>query len=333
MSFIDLQTDHIRVFIYIMDLAMTSECVIDFQEYGLGVDDTTKVNPDKIQHLGKQIIDAFRKFGFCYLKYHGVNWHLIENYMKISRSFFDMPVEFKEKYSIKSDYSFGWSKLEGERLNENRPLIGELHEAFNYMAFSEETWPPIDGFEFLTNEVYRDSAKLATRFCNVLSVGLDLPVDFMRNNHRLIGQKGNSSDFRTLLYPALEADRYIPPGQVRLGEHIDYGTVSFIFQDNVGGLEVLSPQGNFIPVEPIPGTVIVLVGSLLQIWTSDYLTGTTHRILIPETEAQRKKARQSIVFFLQPDDDCKVKCLDGANKYEPVHAGKFYDYQIKKIAL
>ena len=312
---------------------MACESVIDFQEYGLLVEDTSKVNQDKIKTLGKKIVDTFRKFGFCYLKNHGVNADLIKKYIDVSRAFFDLPVETKEKYPIKSDYSFGWLKLEGERLNEERPLAGDLHEAFNYMAFSEEKWPPVDGFEKFTKDVYAAGAELTARFCDVLSLGLDLPIHYMRKNHKKVGKEGNSCEFRTLNYPALESDRYITPGQVRLGEHIDYGTISFIFQDNVGGLEVLNPQGEFVQVEPIPGTVVVLVGSLLQRWTSDYLTGTKHRILIPDTEAQRKKARQSVVFFVQPDDDCIIECIDGSNKYEPVSSKGFYNYQIKQIAV
>ena len=311
---------------------MASFPVVDFLEYGLKVEDTSTVSKDTIKVLGKRTVEVFKQFGFCYLKNHGVDADLILDYMQVSRTFFELPVEMKKKYSIKSDYSFGWSKLEGERLNEDRPLVGDLHEAFNYMAFSDEKWPPVDRFETLTKEVFKVGTDLTYRFLDVLSLGLDLPEDFMRNAHKLIGQKGNSCEFRTTNYPALGTDWNIKPGQVRLGEHIDFSTVSFIFQDNVG-LEVLSPEGKYVEAPPIPGTILVVIGSLLQRWTSDNLIGTTHRILIPEDDVRRKSARQSIVYFVEPDDDCVIECLDGSDKYEPVTAKGFYNYQIKQIAL
>lgn len=42
---------------------------------------------------------------------------------------------------------------------------------------------------------------------------------------------------RTLYYPSLK-DSDIQPGVVRCGEHSDYGTVTLLLQDDIGGLEV-----------------------------------------------------------------------------------------------
>ena len=43
-----------------------------------------------------------------------------------------------------------------------------------------------------------------------------------------------------------------------------------------------------------------------------------HRVVIPETQVNRAKARMSIAYFMHPDDDCLIKCIDGSNKYEPI---------------
>lgn len=43
-----------------------------------------------------------------------------------------------------------------------------------------------------------------------------------------------------------------------------------------------------------------------------------HRVLIPEEEALLKKGRQSLAFFIHPDDEVMIECLDGSGKYEGV---------------
>ena len=43
-----------------------------------------------------------------------------------------------------------------------------------------------------------------------------------------------------------------------------------------------------------------------------------HRVLIPEEELKRNKGRQSLAFFVHPDDHVMIECLDKSNKYEPI---------------
>lgn len=79
-------------------------------------------------------------------------------------------------------------------------------------------------------------------------------------------------------------------------------------------------------VPPIPGSIIVNTGDLLEIWSSGKLKSTRHRVVVPDNCRQ---ARQSIVFFCHPDSDTTVACLDGSKKYEPQNP---MEYLIKKFA-
>ena len=302
--------------------------VIDFKDYGLSVKDPASVGRETLVALGKRIVDVFRTYGFCYLKNHGVDETKLQKYRRVSRNLFALPTELKEKYLFSPDFKFGWLGIEGEHLNKDRPE--ELKQTFNYTPESVyESWPPVDEFEDMSKDLFQDGADLAYRFCDVLSLGLELPMDFMRNAHKCIGKKNNASIIRTLYYPPLAPNLEIKPGQLRLGEHTDYGTVSFVFQDDVGGLEVLSRSGEFMPADPIPGTTLVVIAALLQRWTSDDRIATTHRIPIPKEEFRRKALRQSVVWFLQPDDEYVIKCLDGTDKYEPITS---YDYEQSRFS-
>lgn len=47
-------------------------------------------------------------------------------------------------------------------------------------------------------------------------------------------------NMRAIRYPSIPKDMEIPIGTVRLGEHSDFCMLTFIFQDMIGGLEVIS---------------------------------------------------------------------------------------------
>ena len=55
--------------------------------------------------------------------------------------------------------------------------------------------------------------------------------------HQKLGTKGSPTTLRTLFYPPT-ADAVVKEGQVRCGEHSDYGGITLLFQDSQGGLEV-----------------------------------------------------------------------------------------------
>lgn len=306
--------------------------VIDLDEYGLNTEDVSNISDDTIKTLGKKFINALKTFGYCYVKNHGIDEQLIKEYLAVSRDFFNEPADVKVKYPIDKHFSFGWVKMEGE-MCDPKSHAGDLHEAFLYSERSGyEAWPPIRKFETTTKNMYNVGKRLAVRFCDILSLGLDQPKDFMRNAHKLTAPNCSSFAVKTLLYPPIRSDSAVIPNQCRIGEHTDIGTLSFIFQDNVGGLEVRDLNGKLIPADPIPGTIFVVIGALLQRWTADDLIATSHRIPIPTDKNRKESARQSIVWFLVPDDECVVTCLDGSNKYEPIRSRSYFNYRAEEMA-
>ena len=62
---------------------------------------------------------------------------------------------------------------------------------------------------------------------------------FFVQAHKYIGNaRDNMTSLRLLHYPPLAQDTIIQPGQLRCGEHVDYGSVTLLFQDSIGGLQV-----------------------------------------------------------------------------------------------
>ena len=124
---------------------MSLSKIVDFQAYGLKEADVSRVDEDTVTSLGKQVIDSFKTNGFCYLKNHGIDDTLMEEYFHVSQNFFEQPKDLKEKYPLGTDYMYGYVKLERETLNLER-TAGDLHEAFNYVPGFDKQWPPVNKF-------------------------------------------------------------------------------------------------------------------------------------------------------------------------------------------
>lgn len=110
-----------------------------------------------------------------------------------------------------------------------------------------------------------------------IAVGMSLPAAFF---YKFVDDGDNT--LRLLHYPAVRKDVFqINPGQVRAGEHSDYGSITLLFQDDRGGLQVKSPNDQFVDATPIEGTCVVNAGDLLARWSNDTIKSTVHRVVEP----------------------------------------------------
>ncbi|MGO2052892.1 isopenicillin N synthase family oxygenase [Arthrobacter sp. MYb224] len=92
-------------------------------------------------------------------------------------------------------------------------------------------------------------------------------------------------------------------GNQGVGLHADYGFVTLLLQDQVGGLQV-QPYGQeeWISVPPTPGALVVNLGEMLEVATDGYLMATIHRVVAPPAGVDR----YSVPFFYSPRLDAVV---------------------------
>ncbi|KAK2179124.1 hypothetical protein NP493_511g00007 [Ridgeia piscesae] len=197
--------------------------------------------------------------------------------------------------------------------------------------------------EDVSDDVKRQlAAQIIDAFSTVGFVGLtnygipqDKDPNYFKNQHK----KGDISGPRYLYYPAITSQTEIKPNQIRCGEHSDYGSITLLFQDDVGGLQVeyllnlRTRKGEFVPATPKAGTMYVNIAEALQRWTADKLISTVHRVVIPEAPSDREKVRMSVVYFAQPDRDCLIQCLDGSDKYEPITSLELLSMRLRATYL
>jgi len=283
-------------------------------------------DPD-IKDILSKLTDAFTKWGFVYLVDHGIE---TTGAFKVSQEFFEKEMSFKEQYlRASNEINWGYVPFKFKTFEKGRPF--DLKECFNFNTeynLSEEKMGEMSEFVNVATKLSHDCHVLTNLLLTALSPAiLKDSRDFLLTKHQNIGKNSlNPTTLRLLYYPATENDENIMENQLRCGEHSDYGTITLLFQDDIGGLQVVSPSGDYVDAVPIPGSIVVNIGDMMEVWTSGRFKSTRHRVLINN---KHKTARQSLAYFVHPDNDVMVSCLDGSNKFESVNA---YSYLMNKFA-
>jgi isopenicillin N synthase-like dioxygenase len=137
----------------------------------------------------------------------------------------------------------------------------------------------------------------------------------LRLLHELLASIGARPDFYDYAFAGhphlrLKLVRYpgtAPDGAAQgVGTHKDYGFITLLLQDSVGGLQVALPDGSFLDVPPMPGAFVVNLGELLEVATDGYLKATSHRVVSPP----QARERFSVPFFFNPRLDAHIEPLE-----------------------
>jgi isopenicillin N synthase-like dioxygenase len=95
------------------------------------------------------------------------------------------------------------------------------------------------------------------------------------------------------------------PNQLGAGAHTDWGAVTLLAQDTLGGLEVRNVDAEWIRATPIPGTFVVNLGDLMQRWTNGIYLSNMHRV----KNNSSTQDRYSMPFFYGPRPDSRIECM------------------------
>jgi len=125
------------------------------------------------------------------------------------------------------------------------------------------------------------------------------------------------------------------PGQMRYGEHHDYGALTILRQDAApGGLQIKDTDGVWKEAGVLPESFVINVGDLMARWTNNRWRSTLHRVSNPDRGLTGSTRRLSMVAFTGPNEQWEVSCLPSCTDaehpalFEPVKAG---DYVLAKI--
>ncbi|XP_073007672.1 flavonol synthase/flavanone 3-hydroxylase-like [Typha latifolia] len=244
-------------------------------------------------NLAKETIgQACKTHGFFRIVNHGVPTELMVRALNLSKAFFSLPDEEKLKSKpipgSKAPLPAGYCKQPENSADKNEYL----------MVFSPElgfNLYPNDPAEFRATleECYHALSKTAILVQDILNECMALPPNFFREYNA-----NRSFDMMMALryYPETEAENN------GLSEHQDGNCLTFVFQDEVGGLEVLK-DGKWVSADPSEGSIIVNLGDIIQVLSNNKFQSAMHRVT-------RKKAyRHSFAFFFNIDGEKWIEPL------------------------
>nr|XP_047127227.1 UPF0676 protein C1494.01 isoform X2 [Hydra vulgaris] len=266
-------------------------CLLKYSKCQFKNDDF--IGDKEIQSLAKILFDSFSKWGFVYLTGHTIDQEEIDQTFKDAKTFFELENHIKEQFLRTNDQNFGYVPYKFETFEKDRPF--DLKECFQFQSnFSPNS-------ELLRNLC---SSFVQSKFYKSL-----MPPEIQ------------------LLYGCYITHLYLTIVALQV---INCAVASILIMEQLHFyfkiMQVVSPSGNYIDVTPIPGSVVVNSADMIEIWSSGKLKSTRHRVVIPNCH---EKARQSLAFFVHPDDDIRVFPLDGSKDFTSINPK---EYLIKKFS-
>ncbi len=293
----------------------TQAALADAQSKSLPIIDLTgfaEGNDGRDLEVAAAIREACEDKGFFYVVGHGVPEASLNTLREQAAAFFDLPIDSKNAVSKDlSGCNRGYEPLAAQTLEKGAPpdqkegyYIGvEVPEddprvlagKFNH---GPNQWPhDLPGFRPAADTYFAAMVSFGNKLMEGMALSLDLPRDYF---------SGFTTDpmctLRLLHYPPQRANA--DPDEKGCGAHTDFGGLTLLWQDQVGGLEVLDEEAGWIAAPPIKGAFNVNLGDMIQRWTNGRYRSTLHRVI---NRSGRK--RYSIPFFYTGNPDHEVACI------------------------
>ncbi|PYI16321.1 Clavaminate synthase-like protein [Aspergillus violaceofuscus CBS 115571] len=325
--------------------------------------------PADKHEVAMSVVHAFKTSGFLYLSNHGVPPSVVSHVFGTSARFFARPQAQKDSLcwttpqANRGYVKTGQEKLrtveEGDNDDDDDDDVAEsrsipdLKETMEIgregVAGLPNRWPEhLDAagqdFKAVMLSFFERCKALHTAVMRAIALGMHLPEHYFDSS-----VDAGDNNLRLLHYPAVDKRVFRDnPLQVRAGEHSDYGSITLLFQDGRGGLQVRSPRGTFVDATPVADTVVVNAGDLLARWSNDTIKSTRHRVVEPprvvvEDDKDDKDDedtgvypdRYSIAYFCNPNNDQMIEAIPGTYgedirplKYPGITAG---DYLVQRL--
>ena len=276
--------------------------------------------------LLQDFFSAYNKYGFGYIINHGIEKTLIEQLFQVSKQFHSQPLSEKMRVALDHNHRGYIAINTSTDVNSKLADVKKPNQSESFMMMREDKselpdvylsgpnqWPKLENFKEVLEKYTCNMTKLGRNLMRLalLSSGvkdlsvmqsLDTPTIWLRLLHYPPISKNSPSD----LYGS--------------APHTDFGCLTILAQDEIGGLQVQTREGEWIDVPKLEGSFVVNVGDMLSRYTNGLLRSTPHRVI-----NKSGKERFSCPFFFDPHTNAVVQPLKGTGKpkFSPIKFGEF----------
>lgn len=278
--------------------------------------------------------------GFLYVVGHNVPDESIEAVREAGKRFFALPED--EKLKLKIDRNFrGYLPINSSTIvTSSVAKVSKPNQSESLMIMHEvaeddpdavagkplqgpNRWPDeslVPDFRATIEDYVGQMRTLARKMVGAISTSLGMGTNDLDPYF-----EKPTTFLRLLHYPTQREE----DGLFGSAPHTDYGFITLLAQDDVGGLEVKNKAGEWVAAPPIPGTFVMNVGDILARWSNDVFVSTPHRVI-----NRSGRERYSQPFFFDPSMDHTISAVPACvppgerPKYEPVVYG---DYLMERI--
>ncbi|MEP1209148.1 MAG: 2OG-Fe(II) oxygenase family protein [Rhizobiaceae bacterium] len=284
--------------------------------------------------LAGEFARAYGETGFGYIKNHGIDAALVERVFAASARFHSAPRDVKMAVELNhlhrgfipintsTDVNSKLADVKKPNQSESFMVMredakGSAQVLANHYLAGPNQWPDLEGFRADVLAYHDALAGLADSLLEIVALSVGAPADALTRWF-----KPPTTWLRLLYYPP--ASPMADEDLYGSAPHTDFGCLTILAQDEIGGLQVQTPAGNWVDAPRIDGTFVVNVGDMLHRWSNGLLLSTPHRVI-----NRSGKPRYSCPFFYDPHVATDIAPLestvtpDRPPRFEPLNFGDF----------
>lgn len=284
--------------------------------------------------VAKELHKASSDLGFIYIKGHGIPDNVINDARSTAYDFFRSPVAEKSLVKISPEHR-GWIGSGGAKMDDDAKP--DLKESFlwgfedtnrdisdNHPLRGNNQWPEfVPRLKTNASNYFKHAHDVAHHLMRGFALGLGLEEKFfLKSSNRPLSR----GSFVYYPHQTENADN----NQFGVGPHTDFGVLTVLAQDDVGGLQVQNIDGEWIEAPPVEGTLIVNVADLLHRWTDGAYKSTPHRVI-----NNSGRERLSLVLAYDPNPETMIDARDilnanHQNMEKPITCGDYLNWRFDK---
>lgn len=294
--------------------------------------------PAERQSFIQQLFGGLKEYGFIILKNHPIRRELLAEAYALSERLFQLPDARKAAYVSKAGGGQrGYTPFGREHAKNNKfPDLKEFWHVGRELPpgdpltnfFPPNIWPDeLPRFRSVFESLFQALDETGRILLRALTEPLDVDADyFTRMTDR------GSSVLRLLHYPPIPEGQ--DPNCVRAAAHEDINLITLLVSASSSGLELLTREGTWLPIETSPDNIIVDSGDMLARITNEVIPATTHRVVNPKGA---NTSRYSMPFFMHPNPDALLSglksCGGSGTRYPDIRANDFLLERLREIGL